>query len=90
MGITEKTFEVSLPLTEYDAKAALITVPNVKKETVSPKISLSDLLQKRIRFIEIRKSLHCSYNTLNEKMGTHKASGSTLLTDRKLFQEPSK
>ena len=46
MGVIEKTFEVSLPSTEFESQAVLLFVPNDYKETIALQTSFSALSAK--------------------------------------------
>ena len=58
--------KTSLPSTDCEYQALLITVPNDYKENVSPQRSLSDFSQNTTPFTEVKNSLHGSNASFND------------------------
>ena len=63
---TEKTLVASIPSTEIENQALMITGPNDYRETVSLQSSLSDLSQKTTAVHEIKNSSHASIASLKK------------------------
>ena len=89
MSITEKTLEVSLPSSEFESPALVITRSTIHKESISPQSPFSDLSQKSTAFTEIKNSLHGSQTSLSDKMVTQEASASatSIINDDSKFRK---
>ena len=85
MIATENAWEVSLPSTEFERQALIITVPNDYKELVSPQSSLSDF-----PFAGVKTSLQGSNASLNDGMKVQEASGNAPLPVTQDFKTSQK
>ena len=68
MRTTEKALEVSLPSSEFEHQALMITVPNDNKELVSTQSSRSDFSRNITPFTEVKHSLHGSNASLKDEL----------------------
>ena len=80
MSITQKTLENSILSTDFESQALVTTILNDYKETVPPKISISDLLQNTTSFDEMKSSLNCSRTSFIDKEETQQDSVSAPTT----------
>ena len=90
---TENAMEVSLPSTEFEQQALMITVPKDYKEPISSQSSPSDFSQNSTPFTKIKNRLHGSNASLNKEMTKQEASlsgPSTVIQDSKTPQKKMK
>ena len=74
MIASEKTSEISVPSTDFEHQALVITVPNHYNETVSPQSSLSELSRNTTPSLEVKNSLRGSSASPNDEMKIHEIS----------------
>ena len=90
MSTTVKFLKASLPFTELEDQAMVITVPIDFKETVSSQISLANLSHTITPSTEIKKSLYSPNASLNDGTENQEASSSspsTVIRDSKTPQK---
>ena len=85
-----KISNVSLPSTEIESLALLMTVPNYYQKTELPQSSFSDISQNKNSITEIKNSLHGSQGSLNDAMESQRASSNAPSTATKDSQNPQK